>query len=138
MRINLNRLMGQRADSGQRDTWKELSEKTGVRRATLYAISRGELKQLRPEHIDALCTYYGVSAGEMIEAERVQLPIELNLRQSPGEDATPALAPTPIASTIRKPTSVPLTPPNAAQPDEAEKARRQKLIDQANAKVKPL
>lgn len=137
MRINLNRLMGQRADSGQRDTWKELSEKTGVRRATLYAISRGELKQLRPEHIDALCTYYGVSAGEMIEAERVQLPIELNLRQSPGEDATPAPTPTPTptVSAIRK---VSLTPPNAAQPDEAEKARRQKLIDQANAKVKPL
>lgn len=106
MRINLNRIMGERADTGQRESWIELSEKTGIRRATLYAISRGELKQLRPEHIDALCTHFGVSAGELIEAERVKLPIELNLRNKvelhdPPTEPRPQASRTPTLTTQR-------------------------------------
>ena len=134
MRINLNRLIGERADSGRHESWIEIAEKTGIRRATLYSISRGEIKEFRPEHIDALCKYFAVTAGELIEAEDISLPIELNLRPDRRKPKNPALAK--ASATLRQSKRSELNPlrseplPDIGQaPDAAEAKRRAELVE---------
>lgn len=80
MRTRINELKGRMADRGKRATWEEISQATGIRMATLLEISRGRLKQWRPEYIDALCAYFGVEVGDLLIADPVDLPLELNLR----------------------------------------------------------
>lgn len=47
--------------------------------ALLLEISKGRLKQWRPEYVDALCQYFGVPVGELLIADAVDLPLDLNL-----------------------------------------------------------
>ncbi len=86
MRSSLNELRGRLADLGRPVTWDELAAATGIRKATLIDLSRGQLKLLRPEFIDALCSYFTqqlgepIGAGDLLVAETVMLPLELNIR----------------------------------------------------------
>lgn len=80
MRTRIDELKGRMADDGRRVTWEEMSAATGIRMATLLEISKGRLKQWRPEYIDALCAYFGVEVGDLLIADPVALPLELNLR----------------------------------------------------------
>lgn len=130
MRINLNRLIGERADGGRHESWIEIAEKTGIRRATLYSISRGEIKEFRPEHIDALCKYFEVTAGELIEAEDIAIPIELNLRPDRRKSKNPSPAKAKASATLRQAKRSELELPNTGQaPDEAEAKRRAELVE---------
>jgi hypothetical protein len=96
MRSRLNELRGRLADQGHVVIWDQLAAATGIRKATLIDLSRGQLKLLRPEFVDALCTYFSqqlgepVDAGDLLVADRVALPLALNLRpdracKRPGE-----------------------------------------------------
>jgi DNA-binding Xre family transcriptional regulator len=86
MKTRINELRGRAADQGKRVTWKELSTVLGIRELTLVALSKGELRQLRPEYIDALCSYFSdllgetIGPGDLLIAERVALPLKLNIR----------------------------------------------------------
>ena len=80
MMTKINELKGRLADQGLRQTWDDISAATGIRKATLLAISKGRLKQWRPEYIDALCAYFKVSVGELLVAESMSLPVQLDLR----------------------------------------------------------
>lgn len=80
MLINLNQLRGKLEDRGQGVSLEDIAEATGISRNTLTEISKGRMKILRPEYIDALCTYFGVQVGELLEAEAIDLPINLVLR----------------------------------------------------------
>ena len=80
MMTKINELRGRLADQGFRQTWDEISAATGIRKATLLAMSKGRLKQWRPEYIDVLCAYFKVSVGELLVAESVSLPVQLDLR----------------------------------------------------------
>lgn len=80
MKTRINELKGRLADQSLRQTWDDISAATGIRKATLLAISKGKLKQWRPEYIDALCAYFNISVGDLLTAESVNLPLHLDLR----------------------------------------------------------
>lgn len=86
MKTRLNELKGRMADRGRAATWDQIAEATGIRKGTLIALGKGELKQIRPEYIDALCTYYSqmleedVHPGVLLVVEPVKLPLALNIR----------------------------------------------------------
>ena len=80
MITRINELRGRLADQGQRQTWDEISAATGIRKATLLAMSKGRLKQWRPEYVDALCAYFNISVDQLLVAESVKLPLQLYLR----------------------------------------------------------
>ena len=80
MKIKLSELRGRLADRGEGVSLQEVEEATGISRKALTKISKGRMNILRPEYIDALCTYFDIDAGELVEAERVSLPLDLNIR----------------------------------------------------------
>lgn len=80
MQILLNKLRGQQVAEGKRGSLAAIADATGINRNTLTEISKGRLKTLRPEYIDALCAYFGVSACELVEAEPIALPVAFNIR----------------------------------------------------------
>lgn len=80
MIIKLNELKGRKADQGERVTLDDIAVGTGINRATLDNISRGIIKEIRIEYIDALCTYFNISPNDLIEIEPVNLPLALNIR----------------------------------------------------------
>lgn len=80
MIIKLNEIKGRMADRGRRVTLDDIAESTGINRATLDKLIAGEYSSIRLDYIDALCAYFGVTAGELIQAEPVTLPLSLNIR----------------------------------------------------------
>jgi len=80
MMTRINELRGRLADQGFRQTWDEISAATGIRKATLLAMSKGRLKQWRPEYVDALCAYFNISVEQLLVTESVKLPLQLELR----------------------------------------------------------
>lgn len=93
MKVKLNELRGRLADSGQRVSLREVEEATGISQKALSEIGKGRMRQIRGEYIDALCTYFDVDAGQLIEAERVGLPLDLRIR--PDRQGVPFGEPTP-------------------------------------------
>ena len=80
MIIRLNELKGRLADAGRRVTLDDIATGTGINRTTLDNIIAGKLKEWRGDYIDALCAYFGVTAGDLIQAEPITLPLSLNIR----------------------------------------------------------
>jgi DNA-binding Xre family transcriptional regulator len=80
MRIRLNELRGRMADRGTPVSLQDIENATGISRNTLTEISKGRVRRLIPEYIDALCLFFGVDTGELLEAESVKLPLRLNIR----------------------------------------------------------
>ena len=77
MRMRLTELMKERPE---KMTWAALEKQTGIRKATRLALDKGTAKSVRLEHIDALCTYFQVKAGELIMAEPIRLPLAEDIR----------------------------------------------------------
>ncbi len=76
MRVHLNELRGRLADrEGHHIGWEEVAQAVGIRRNTLIAMAKGTHTVWRPEYIDALCTYFGATASELITSEAIELPI---------------------------------------------------------------
>ncbi|XID90466.1 helix-turn-helix domain-containing protein [Paenibacillaceae bacterium WGS1546] len=48
-------------------TQKELSEKTGIRPATLSAYYRETIKEIGKEHLNALCRVFNCQPGDILE-----------------------------------------------------------------------
>ena len=80
MQIKIGELKVRASRGGERLTWEEIEAATGIRRPTLLAMNNGTAKQVRPEHLDALCRFFKVSVEELLEAEFVELPLQLNIR----------------------------------------------------------
>ena len=59
---------------------QEVAEKTGVSRKTLYAWENNRVNRFDVPVIDALCTYFDIEAGELIQF----------IRQEKQESAKPA------------------------------------------------
>jgi hypothetical protein len=53
---------------------------SGMTAPTLIAMNNGTAKQIRPEHLDASCKFFGVEAKAFLEAEDVKLPLRQNIR----------------------------------------------------------
>lgn len=79
MRMRLTELMRER----EVKSFGVLAEQTGIRKATLLALDKGTAATVRLEHIDALCTFFQVKAGDLIMAEPVRLPLAEDVR--PGQ-----------------------------------------------------
>jgi DNA-binding Xre family transcriptional regulator len=80
MQIKIGELKARAQRAVGRFTWEDIETATGIRRATLTAMNNGTAKQVRPEHLDALCKLFRVSIAELLEAEDVELPLQLNVR----------------------------------------------------------
>jgi DNA-binding Xre family transcriptional regulator len=80
MRFHLHTIKSKTAESGHRLTWQQIADATGIRESTLRSLANNRARTIRPEYVDALCTFLGVTAAELITAERVTLPLEMNLR----------------------------------------------------------
>lgn len=80
MRLRINELRGRMADQGRSVSLQEIEDATGISRKALTEISKGRVRRLIPEYVDALCAYFEVEAGELIEADPVDLPLDLNIR----------------------------------------------------------
>lgn len=80
MILRLNEIKGRMADRGEHHTLDQIATGTGINRRVLADISSGNCATIRLDYIDALCTYFGVTAGELIQAEPVTLPLALNIR----------------------------------------------------------
>lgn len=80
MRFHIQTLKARSADAGQRLTWQDIAESTGIRKPTLLSIANNRARAIRPEYVDALCTFFGVTTGELMSADQIDLPLNLNLR----------------------------------------------------------
>lgn len=80
MRFHLHSLKGKATESGRRITWQDIADGTGIRKPTLLNIANGRSRTIRPEYIDALCAYFEVPVGDLLSADEIDLPLELNLR----------------------------------------------------------
>ena len=80
MQIKIGELKARASRAGNRLTWEEIETATGIRQPTLIAMNNGTAKQIRPEHLDALCKFFEVELKELLEAEDVKLPLQLNVR----------------------------------------------------------
>jgi DNA-binding Xre family transcriptional regulator len=68
------------ADRGVSISLQDIEDATGISRKALTEISKGRTRRLIPEYVDALCAFFGVEAGDLIQAEPVKLPLQLNMR----------------------------------------------------------
>jgi DNA-binding Xre family transcriptional regulator len=80
MQIKIGELKVRASRGGARLTWDDIEAATGVRRPSLIAMNNGTAKQIRPEHLDALCKFFGVGVGDLLEAEEVELPLRMSIR----------------------------------------------------------
>lgn len=80
MRFHLRRLKAIAAESGRHLTWRQISEETGIRQDALLKMANNQVRSIRPVYVDALCTYFGVSTGELLSADETHLPLDLDLR----------------------------------------------------------
>jgi len=80
MLLRLNEIRGRMADQGRSLSLQMIAEGTGISRQTLTEMCKGRLKTYRPEYVDALCAFLGVSAGELVQAEPIRLPLQLRIR----------------------------------------------------------
>jgi DNA-binding Xre family transcriptional regulator len=77
MQFKLSELKAQRArELNRKVTWVEIEEATGIGRNTLIAMDKGDVRQIRPEYIDALAAYFGVEEiSDLLHIDPVALPL---------------------------------------------------------------
>lgn len=80
MQFHIRTLKARSAEQGRRLTWQDIAQGTGIRRPTLLNLADGKARAIKPDYVDALCTFFGVTAGDLITANEVSLPLTLNLR----------------------------------------------------------
>lgn len=80
MRFHIYSLKAKATESGRRLTWQQIADGTGIRKVMLFKIARNEARVIRPEYIDALCTFFGVTIDELFTADSVDLPLNLDIR----------------------------------------------------------
>lgn len=80
MRFHIHSLKARAAEQGKRLTWDDIAEGTGIRKPMLFQIANGKARAIRPQYIDALCSFFRVGVEELMSADTVDLPIDLNLR----------------------------------------------------------
>lgn len=80
MRFHIYTLKARASEKGRRLTWDQLAEATGIRKSMLFRIARNQARMVRPEYIDALCTFFGVAVDELLTAESIDLPLNLDIR----------------------------------------------------------
>lgn len=80
MQILINRLRGALIAEGKRASMQTIADATGIDRNRLTKMANGQVKEIRLDYIDALCAFFGVTAGEVVQADPVALPLRLNLR----------------------------------------------------------
>jgi hypothetical protein len=80
MLFHIHSLKARATEAGRPVTWQQIADGTGIRRPTLFKIAGNEARVIRPEYIDALCTFFGVTTGELMTAESVKVPLELAIR----------------------------------------------------------
>ncbi len=81
MHSRLNTLKAGKEDqTGQRIAWRTIAQATGISEPTLLQIKDGKAKSIRLEFVDALCTYFDCEISDLFQAERVALPLALDLR----------------------------------------------------------
>lgn len=56
-------------------SWAEISRETGIRHGTLIAMANNEAKRIAPDHLSALCVYFGVDIGDVLTPTDVSLPL---------------------------------------------------------------
>jgi len=61
-------------------TWQDIANGTGIHIPVLLRIAKGQARTIRPEYLDALCSYFEVGAGELMTPDEVELPLRMNLR----------------------------------------------------------
>lgn len=80
MRLRINQLKAQWADQGKRVTLDDIAAGTGINRRTLDNIIAGRYNEIRGDYIDALCAYFHVEAGNLVQAEPVTIPLSISIR----------------------------------------------------------
>jgi DNA-binding Xre family transcriptional regulator len=80
MLFRIYTLKAKATEAGRRLTWQQIADGTGIRKPTLFRLARSESRTIRPEYIDALCTFFGVTPGELMTADMVKLPLNLGIR----------------------------------------------------------
>jgi DNA-binding Xre family transcriptional regulator len=80
MRFHIHILKAKATEAGRRLTWQEIADGTGIRKPMLFRIAQNQARTIRPEYIDALCTFFGVTTNELITAEPIDLPLNLGIR----------------------------------------------------------
>ena len=60
-------------------TWDALAEATGIGKATLLKMSKGDSRLIRLEHLDALCTFFGLASfDKLMEPQIIALPLQVD------------------------------------------------------------
>lgn len=80
MYLKLGALRGKRSDQGLPYSMEAIAEGTGIGLRTLEKLAAKEVKLYRGDYIDALCTFFECQPNDLIEVERVVLPLELDIR----------------------------------------------------------
>ena len=80
MRFHLRTLKARAGESGRPVTWQDIAEGTGISRSTLLKMADNQVRAIRPKYVDALCAFFDVEIGELMTAERIVLPLDLDLR----------------------------------------------------------
>ena len=75
MKIRLKEHQGRMADRGERVTLEEIAKATGINVSAIYDIATGKLTRLPLVQIDALCAFFGIKVGDLLEEEPVTLPL---------------------------------------------------------------
>lgn len=137
MLIRLNELKARKAAKGERVTFADIAEATGINHRTLDNIAAGNQTEVRGEYIDALAAYFGVDPNELIELSPVELPLKLNIRPdrrgvavgSKTKEKKPS-----IATQLRAKERAELPAPTAEQA-VVEAERRAKRLEQAASRA---
>lgn len=80
MRFHIRSLKARAAETGRSLTWQEVADGTGISKLTLLKLANNTARVIRPQYVDALCTFFGVGVDELISTEEVPLPLRLELR----------------------------------------------------------
>ena len=80
MYLKLGALRGKRADQGLPHSMEAIAEGTGIGLRTLEKLAAKEVKLYRGDYIDALCTFFECQPNDLIALDRVELPLELEIR----------------------------------------------------------
>lgn len=68
IRVRINVLRAEKElQEGRKITFRDLTEETGLSMATINRILNGQSKQISFDTLNALCQYFGVGIGEVLE-----------------------------------------------------------------------
>lgn len=110
------------AERGEQISLRDIEDATGISRKALTEISKGRVRRIIPEYVDALCAYFGVGAGDLVEVEPVTLPLKLNIR------------PDRHGAIVGQRTKTPPPPATTPTADRLREERKAMLLEQARAR----